>query len=125
MAQSSLVFQWFFDQRWFMSLLNPITLSLLQYRPVSVLLPVDLFANKKGKKFDFLEKIHPIVPPVVVVCLGGVGFGFGSGGGGAGLPLLSPRQWVKRPIIIPSLPGTCRCCGSCTGSSAWTWGSRG
>lgn len=95
------MFQWFFDQGRFTSLLNPITLSLLQYRPVSVLLPVDLFANKKGNRFDFLEKIHPIVPSVIVVCLVGVGFVFGSGGGGVGLPLLSPRQWVKRPIIIP------------------------
>lgn len=95
------MFQWFFDQGWFASLLNPITLSLLQYRPVSVLLPVDLFANKKGNRFDFLKKIHPIVPSVMVICLVCVGFGFGSGGGRVGLPLLSPRQWVKRPIIIP------------------------
>lgn len=58
------MFQWFFDQGWFTSLLNPITLSLLQYRPVSVLLPVDLFANKQGNRFDFLKKIHPIVPSV-------------------------------------------------------------
>lgn len=100
MAQSSSVLQWVCIPGWSRNLLNPVTRLLIAVQTAIVLLPVDLSANNKENRFDFLRKIHRIVPFVVVVFLAFVRFGFGTGGVGLARPGSHPGD-ASWPIIIP------------------------